>query len=328
MKRKLLFLLLILGGMVIISGCVYAGDNAGNHKIPNIYRSIFYPYAEPQENRDHERPHPGVQEVNSSNCSRGPGFERVHDLRDAVFILDRNIRKAEVISSRIEEGIDHYKAEGKDVSKLESLLKQYNLLVGEAKKYRALADSAAVGEENSTVVNPNSEDYSSENTSRDYLVRSQKSMIQASVVLKEIFNEFQRLMPGSEDLNSTSRLSAAGAGRAYLTGNFTLDLHLERGDVAIPDLSTDSMINITGDYVFEKKTDKQQNELNLYHIYSADMKISGSRKSIYIRGSNIILNAADGEGYVLFQGDGTYRIEEADGKIKEQNWANPFPKQS
>jgi hypothetical protein len=68
--------------------------------------------------------------------------------------------------------------------------------------------------------------------------------------------------------------------------------------------------------------------LNLYHIFFADMKISGSHKTVLLRGSNINLTAAGGEGYVLFLGDGTYKIEESDGTIKEQRWANPFPKKN
>jgi hypothetical protein len=150
-------------------------------------------------------------------------------------------------------------------------------------------------------------------------------MIQANIILKEIFKEFQRLMPGSEEINVTSRLSASGDGRASLIGNFTLSLHLENGVIAIPDLSPDSEINATGDYVFEKKKDMQGNELSMYHILFANMNISGTNKTVLLSGSNITLTAEDGEGYVLFQGNGTYRIEEADGTFKEQSWANPFP---
>ena len=135
------------------------------------------------------------------------------------------------------KGFSIHKAEGKDVSKLEDLLVKYNLLVEEAKKYRSLADTAVDEENNSSIMNSDLENYSSENTKREYLIRSQKSMIQANIVLKEIFNEFQRLMPGSEEINKTSRLSAAGDGKVSLIGNFTLNLHLERGDIAIPDLS-------------------------------------------------------------------------------------------
>ena len=121
-----------------------------------------------------------------------PDSEPVHNLRDATFLLDRNIEKAEVISTRLEEGIQHYKAEGKDVSKLEALLEKYNLLIEEAKKYRALADAAVDEENNSSITNSDLENCSSENTRREYLIRSQKSMIQANIVLKEIFDEFQR----------------------------------------------------------------------------------------------------------------------------------------
>lgn len=56
-------------------------------------------------------------------------------------------------------------------------------------------------------------------------------------------------------------------------------------------------------------------------------KIFGSRKTVMLRGSNITLNASGGEGYVFFSGSGTYRIEDTDGIIKEQKWANPFPEE-
>jgi hypothetical protein len=327
MKIKFLFLLLILAGIVITLSCVDAGAHAFSSKTQdNLYRNIFYPYSGLPNNRGTEITYVRIREVHSQDSSNGPGYEYGHNLRSATLLLDRNIEKAEVISSRLEEGIQHYKAEGKDVNRLETLLQKYNLLVEDAKKYRALADSAVAEENDCSITNPDLEDYSSENTRREYLIKSQKSMIQANIVLKEIFNEFQRLMPGSEEINITSRLSAAGDGRASLIGSFILNLHLERGDVAIPDLSPDSEINVTGDYIFEKKTDMQENVLNLYHIFSADMKISGSRKTVLLKGSNITLTAAGGEGYVLFQGDGTYRIEETDGTIEEQRWANPFPK--
>lgn len=338
MKIKLLSLLLILTGIIIASGCIDAGAHSPSSKTPeNLSRNIFYPYTGLPDHRGHGTPDSRIQEADSNYYSRGPGYERGHNLRDAVFILDRNIKKAEIISARLEEGIQHFKAEGKDVSKLEALLQKYNLLVEDAKKYRALADSAVAGEKNRSIINSDLENYSSDtdlenyssdNTRKEYLISSQKSMIQANIVLKEIFNEFQRLMPGSEEINNTSRLIAAGDGRASLVGSFTLNLHLERGVISIPDPSSDSEINITGDYVSEKKTDMQENVLNLFHILSADMKISGSRKTVLIRGSNINLTASGGEGYVLFQGNGTYRIEEAGGAIEEHSWANPLPKKS
>jgi hypothetical protein len=328
MKTKPLSLLLIFAVIIITSACVDAGDHALSSKATeNLYRNIFYPYTGLLNHRGTELSDPSVQEQ-TPYSSNGPGCERAYNLRNATLLLDRNIEKAEVISARIEEGIQHYKAEGKDVRKLETLLQKYNLLVEDAKKYRALADSAIAEEKNSSITNSDLENYSSENTRREYLIKSQKSMIQANIVLKEIFNEFQRLMPGSEEINNTSSVSAVGDGRASLVGDFTLNLHLERGDVAIPDLSPDSEINITGDYIFEQKTDMQENVLNFYHIFSADMKISGSRKTVLLRGSNITLTATGGEGYVLFQGDGTYRIEEMDGTIKEESWANPFPKKN
>jgi hypothetical protein len=320
MKIRCLSLLLIIAGIIIISGCVDREAQPLNSKAPeNLYRSVFYPYA---GLRDHGGPEmPDAHH----HFSEGPGCESVHTLRNATFLLDRNIEKAEIISTRLEAAIQHNKAEGKNVSRLETLLKEYNLLVEEAKKDRSLADAAVYEENNSSITNSDLENVSSGNNKRDYLIRSQKSMLQANIVLKEIFNEFQRLMPGSEEINNTSRLSASGDGKVSLIGNFTLNLHLENGDIAIPDLSPDSEIYITGDYIFEEKTEMQDDVLRLYHIHSADAKISGSRKTVLLRGSNITLATAEGEGYVVFLGYGTYRIEDAGGIIKEQSWANPFP---
>ena len=61
----------------------------------------------------------------------------------------------------------------------------------------------------------------------------------------------------------------------------------------------------------------------MYHIQSADVKISGSFKTVMLSGTNITLTA-DGEGYSTFMGNGTYRVEDAGEIIKEENWGIPF----
>ena len=329
MKIKSLSLLLIFTGIIITSGCVDTGAQPLSSKAPeNLYRSIFYPYVGLLDHRHLETStsDSGVREENSHYPSEGQRYVFVvHDLGDATFLLDRNIKKAEIISARLEEGIQYYKAEGKDVSKLEALHEKYDLLIEDAKRYRALADAVVSEENNSSIVNSGSS--SSENARMEYLIKSQKSMIQANIVLREIFKEFQRLMPWGEEINNTSKLSAAGDGKVSLIGNFIVNLHLEKGDIAIPDLSPDSEIHMTGDYVFQEKTGMQGDVLRLYHIYSADAKIRGSRKTVLLRGSNITLNATGGEGYVVLLGSGTYRIEDTGGVIKEQKWANPFPEE-
>jgi hypothetical protein len=157
---------------------------------------------------------------------------------------------------------------------------------------------------------------------REYLIRSQKSMIQANHVLRDIFEELQLLMPGTEELNNTSRLSAAGEGKAILMGSFTLNLHMEEGEMAIADLSRDSEIDIRGGYTFEEKNDRH-GRVRLYHINSADVNISGSRKTVLLSNEKITLTA-DGEGYVAFMGNGTYSVEEAGETVKEENWGKPF----
>ena len=147
-------------------------------------------------------------------------------------------------------------------------------------------------------------------------------MIQANHVLKEIFEELRYMMPGSEELNSTSRLTATGDGKALLAGSFALNIHLENGLMAIPEISPDSEIDIKGNYTFEEKTGMQDKVL-VYNIQSADVNISDSFKAVMLSGTNITLTA-DGEGYSTFMGNGTYRVEDAGKIIKEEKWGIPF----
>lgn len=319
MKIKLLTLLLVVGGIIMISGCVDSEKQPLPSKIQvSLYRSIFYPYAGLLDNRS-----PQTLGVPSPDfLPSQPGSESMNNLSDATSLLDRNIQKADMASLRLEAGIQRQKVEGKNVSKVEALLERYKLLVEEAKKYRALADKVVAEENNSSVERTDLEDSSSENLRREYLIKSQNCMIQANEVIKEIFEELQHLMPGSEELNGTSHLSASGDGMVNLMGNFTLSVHLEEGEMAVPDLSPDSEIYIKGNYTFEEKTD-MHGEVRLYHIHSADVRISGSRKAVMLRGQNITLTA-DGEGYAAFLGNGTYSIEDAGEIKKEQNWAHPL----
>ena len=319
MKIKYLSLLLILAGIILISGCVDTEAQPHTYKAPgDLYRSIFYPYTELPDHGGHETP--GVHPHRPLHKGHHPDSESIQTLREATSLLDSNIEKAEIISTRLEEGIQRFKAEGEDVSRLEALIEEYNRLLEEAKEYRALAD--AVADEGNNSSTTDSGNGSSESTERENLIRSQKRMIQANHVLKEIFEELKYMMSGSEELNSTSRLSAAGDGKALLAGSFALNIHLENGLMAIPEISPDSEIYIKGDYTFEEKTGMQDKVL-VYHIQSADVNISDSFKAVMISGTNITLTA-DGEGYLAFMGNGTYRVEDAGKIIKEENWGVPF----
>ncbi len=319
MKFKYLLLLLILAGIIVTTGCAVAEAQPFTYKAPvDLYRNIFYPYAGllnpgapwmPGEHPDSYNPHPeGLS--SGSSIPEYPAQKPSRDLKGATALLDSNIEKAEAIAMRIEPGIQNLQAEGQDVSKLKELFEEYTFLVEEAKQYRSLADSVS-GEINSY------------ETQREYLIRSQESMMQANLLLKEIFEEFQRLMPGSEQLNETARLRAEGSGRAVLTGSFTLNMHLENGVLAILDLSRDSAIYIKGDYTFEEQTDGPHSVL-LYNIQSADVEIQGTRKNVLFNAENISLTVSKGKGQATFFGNGIYTIEGTDGMKREENWASPL----
>jgi hypothetical protein len=301
MKIRFLSLLLIIVGIIIVSGCVDKEAHPSFKDPEKLNRSIFYPYA--------------VQDQKPT-----------HDIREATSHLDRNIEKSERVSKRVKERIQHYKEEGKDVSKLETLLEKHNFYLEEAKKYRALADAVDDEENNNSITNSGVENSFSENTRVEYLIKSQKNMMETNIVLKDIFNEFQRMKPGSAELNSTSKLNASGDGVVTLFGNFTLNLHLEEGELAISHLSPDSVINITGDYVFEdndkvEEHDEMWDNVRNYRINSADINISGLEKTLQLRGVNITLDASNGDGTAIFLGNGTYSIQNA-GIVKEQKWAD------
>lgn len=320
MKIKFLSLLLIFAAIIVISGCVGEEAQGFNCKAPeDLTRNIFFPYVGLLDHGESEMQ--GSHPHEFSPDMYNPGPESMHTLRNATSLLDRNIEKAETISLKLKAGIERYKAEGEDVNRLETLLEEYNRLVKEAKQYRALANATSAEENNSSIANSSQYNSSSENIEVDYLIQSQKSMMQANRVLRDIFEELNSLM-GSEELNNTCRLTSTGEGKAILMGSFTLNMHLEDGEMVIMGLSRDSEIDINGDYKFEKNTDTHDT-VRLYHINSADVKISGSRKTVMLNSEDITLNA-DGEGYVAFQGDGTYSVEEAGRVIKEDKWAKPF----
>ncbi|MHC1753864.1 MAG: hypothetical protein AB9861_00235 [Methanosarcina sp.] len=321
MKIKLLSLILILMGVIVISGCVDSQAQPSTYKAPgDLYRSIFSPYAGllnkgnevPGVDIGPHGPPPGMPDESQGSA---------RSLRDAALMLDNNIEKAEAISARLESGVQYLREQGKDVSRLEALLEEYNSLVEEARNYRALAASSS-GEENSSPEgNKNSEDGSPvESAEKEYLIKSQKSMIRANLVLKDIFDEFKRLMPGSGELNETARLSAKGEGRVTLIGGFNLNLHLQEGEIVIMEISPDSTVYVKGNYTLEIKEGRQENVL-VYHIQSADVEISGSHKMLLLNGENITVEAADGEGYATFFGNGTYSIEDTGGIKKEEKWA-------
>jgi len=316
MKIKFLPLILLIIGALAASGCIDSQAQPSNVKAPgDLYRSIFYPYAGLLKG-DYE---PGVHIIPHDPLPNIPaGEDPSRSLRAATLLLDENIIKAEAISARLEPGIQYLRDQGKDVSRLESLLEEYNGLVEEAKKYRALAASSE--EYNSTGTDGYSEDeLPAEDIQKEYLIQSQKSMIRANLVLKDIFEEFKLLMPGNIELNETEKLNAAGEGRVILIGDFDLNLQLQEGEMAVMDLSQDSRIKIKGNYLLEVKEGRPE-KIFVYHIKSADLEISGSRKTLLLNGENITVEA-EGKGYAAFFGNGTYIVEDVNGTNRKEQWA-------
>jgi hypothetical protein len=126
MKTKFLLLHLVIAGIIMISGCVDMRNQSLTYKAPgNLYRNIFHPYAGLFDHgslQSSDMPPPNLLPPGSRAVSN-------NILRDATTLLDRNIEKAGIVSMRLEAGIQRQKAEGKNVSRLESLLEKYNLSI-------------------------------------------------------------------------------------------------------------------------------------------------------------------------------------------------------
>lgn len=336
MKIRFLLLLLIFAGLIVVAGCTNVQARPLIPEKPGeLYIDICYPYNFMENGDLHVKVYQSGLFFKNSYPEAGAS----NNLENATLMLDRNIQKAENTSVKLEAGIQRYKAEGKNVSSLESSLKEYKLFIEKAKEYRANANTSNSSSNFSntswesdkrkssyffTCINPsnNLTNCSCRNVERENLVKSQDSMLQANNVLENLFEEFQNLTPGDQELNNTSRLLAAGKGRGLLIGNFTLKMHVENGELAIPEFSPDSEINIEGNYTLEKKNDTN-GEMRIYRIQNANVKISGSDKTIMLKGTNLSINA-NGEGYSDFVGMGKYRVEDSGGIPAEDLWEPPF----
>ena len=310
MKIKYIFLSLIFAGIIIINTCCVNAEPFTSINQENLYRSIFFPYLGLLKPGTFGMPgeysYPYVPDKMSPKELNSNEHEDSEALKEATTLLDINLKKAVEISQRLESGIQELQDRGENVTKLQELAGEYVRLIDEAKNYRELADLASK-EENCNM------------TQRECLVNSQKSMIQANIVLKEIFDEFQHFMPETEQVNESFQLSAEGKGRVILAGNFALNAHLENGVMVIMDISSTSVVYIKGNYTFEEQKEGPRSVF-IYTIRSANIKIPNSFKTVLLNAENISLTATEGEGTVTFFGNGTYAIEGENGIERDEDW--------
>lgn len=335
MKLKYIALMLILSTIIISTGS--AEMSPAVHRIPgNLHEMIYLQYRDaPYYEELHEgstdpqnpfqgNPNPHNPYFDDPERSPYTGMPEM-DLERATLMLDENIKKAEMISTRLEGGIRQLREDGKDVSKLEALLEEYNGLMGEAKQYRKLADEAYDSVDNGTALSENLQNpVNAEKTGRDYLIGSQKKMMAANRVLENMFREFHHVTPGTEELDETEKLTAQGSGVAVLSGSFRLEMHLENTGLIIKEMTPDSAIYIKGDYEIEEISEMGR-KVPAYIISSADVEITGTHKTVMLKSENISLTVREGWGYTSLFGNGTYSIENEEGLKQEKNWGGFFP---
>ena len=249
-------------------------------------------------------------------------FDHMKPIHPPLFPVIRDERKefnniiveADTISEDLDAKISLLKEEGKDVQRLETLLKEYKTLIAGAKMYQKLADQ---GDESCS----DSECQTIEKTL--YMQLSRESLKKSNSVLSEIFSEMKNLLPGHVVLDEDCTLAGNGTGRVVLAGDLEANISILNGILYIVDVPEspehlEHPLNITGKYEL-KKSAKGENSLSYYTIVNATVDISAQRSAFIVEASEISITAR-GTGTVDLFGNGTYNITCPDGSSDKMQW--------
>ncbi|MDW7731673.1 MAG: hypothetical protein SCH66_04480 [Methanolobus sp.] len=218
------------------------------------------------------------------------------------------IRVSENMATRLENEIARMEQNGEDVTGLEEMLEEYNILIAEATEYQDRARNA--------YTNGNSNDEAVR-----YMNQAGQSIRDANAVLKDMLQALKQHRDGLVVLNGNGTLAAEGDGTAVISGNFTLNFAADGAMLVIKDMAGDAEIN-TEDATFDSSNvDSGNSDYNnrayVYHNLTGDVTIEGSRLTVMLRGSGISLDV-DGTGTAMLSGDGTYEVNGV-----ESSWAIP-----
>ena len=248
----------------------------------------------------------------SSAGNFGSFMERPDPNADEMFFLEDNIIKAEAISPRISEFVAFAKEEGNDVERVSILLDEYNLLLKDARLYFELANG-------STVRVPEDDVNIPEMTQEEYQDLSRRSIMQANMLLKDIFRELRPYISGNVVRIGDDSFVAEGSGMVMLSGDLDIDLSVLNGKISYMDLKKDLNVGFeNGDKVHETVWGSSKNMV-LYENFTGNVTFSGSGYNLAIIGDDLTLSSS-GTGEVQFFGRGYYYFTDTDGPVKKQLW--------
>lgn len=304
MERAPVIFLMFLISLVIISAFVGADDN-GPH--PGDKREDGHMFTSPLNSaRELDDKSPGSFFVQNSQL-----------IDDEKVFLEDNIAKSEAMALRLEETVRRLKAEGNDVDKLEKPVKDYTLLVENAKMYFEMANSSGS-------MNSNDSTSGSVQDEQEYQEKSRESIIQANMLLKDIFHELKPYLALHAKIPDGATLSAEGTGTVVLSGDLDVEMSLSDGKLSYVDFKDDIAIEMENTVEPEliRMPDMKQ-ELVSYDNVTGSITLSGSGFIMELTGEDISL-VAKGAGEAELFGNGTYFIGNDSVPETKQIWNPPL----
>jgi len=234
---------------------------------------------------------------------------------DSEFLAD-NIEKSEAMAVRLDETLIRLKAQGNDVEELETLIHDYSLLVEDSKMYFEMAN---VSESNETLATGTSEE-----AREEYLEKSRNRIIEANMLLKDIFHELRPYLAIHAKVSEGSTLSAEGTGTVVLSGDFDVKMSLSDGRLSYVDFMDDISVKTENmnEATITRVPDMQQ-ELVSYENLIGNVSISGSGFILEVTGEDISLQAS-GQGEAELFGNGTYYIGKGAVPENKMIWTPPL----
>ncbi|MFH0860065.1 MAG: hypothetical protein V1921_02595 [Candidatus Altiarchaeota archaeon] len=204
------------------------------------------------------------------------------------------INKAENVSAKAEEAIDKLDAAGEDTTELESLLADFNAKLDLAREKHDAASAKYAESRNAGEVD-------SLLREADALVREANGYLkEAYTTLKQLVKEIRESASGKVRVRGTGKLWAAGDGEATISGNATVELTGEDGELELHDKGGDMIETVTG------FGDRRVTGQIIRYSGSGTATVSGSDIVVKLEASNVDLYA-EGTGKAKLKGTGTYK---------------------
>ncbi|ABE52014.1 hypothetical protein [Methanococcoides burtonii] len=217
------------------------------------------------------------------------------------------LEKTDGVSERLQNEINSLTEEGEDTEELQEMLDDYNALIEEAKQTHESAREA----------------YQNGDEDAGEQLRKSISMTnEANIKLRALIQEMKGFRHGYVTLAGEGLIDAEGNGTIVLSGELEVEFTATNAMIVIKDLAGDAEIDLKGDYeqVNEDRIGDGSYAL-VYHNFTGEAKIEGSRLTVMVRGEDITIKA-EGTGSTSLSGEGFYKIEKDD-ESTELEWAAP-----